>query len=86
MTAGTQAVPRCQKCGGEIQGWTCQGCGQSFTESDAGALVFAPEPAGELREAAQAILDRWDSPLWKETVATSSVMNRLRAALAARGS
>jgi hypothetical protein len=32
----------CQKCGGEIQGWMCQGCGQVFRENDAGALVFAP--------------------------------------------
>lgn len=30
----------CQKCGGEIQGWTCQGCGQVFRENDAGNLVF----------------------------------------------
>jgi hypothetical protein len=35
----------CQKCGGEIQGWTCQGCGQVFRENDAGALVFAPMEA-----------------------------------------
>jgi hypothetical protein len=38
----------CQKCGEEIQGWTCQGCGQVFRENDAGALVFAPiEAAAE---------------------------------------
>jgi hypothetical protein len=36
----------CQKCGGEIQGWTCQGCGQVFRENDDGALVFAPMEAG----------------------------------------
>jgi hypothetical protein len=44
--APMEAVPaRCQKCGGEIQGWTCQGCGQVFRENDAGALVFAPMEA-----------------------------------------
>jgi len=35
----------CQKCGGEIQGWICQGCGQGFRENDAGVLVFAPMEA-----------------------------------------
>jgi hypothetical protein len=34
----------CQKCGGEVQGWLCQGCGQAFRESDAGALVFDAAP------------------------------------------
>jgi hypothetical protein len=29
----------CQKCGGDVQGWLCQGCGQSFREAD-GKLVF----------------------------------------------
>jgi len=29
----------CQKCGGEVQGWLCQGCGQAFREAD-GKLVF----------------------------------------------
>jgi hypothetical protein len=44
--APMEAVPtRCQKCGGEIQGWTCHGCGQVFRENDAGALVFAPMEA-----------------------------------------
>ena len=40
----------CQKCGGEIQGWTCQGCGQVFRENDAGALVFATMEAVAWRE------------------------------------
>ena len=35
----------CQKCGGEIQGWICQGCGQGFRDNAAGALVFAPMEA-----------------------------------------
>jgi hypothetical protein len=34
----------CQKCGGEVQGWTCQGCEQGFRENDGGALIFAAHP------------------------------------------
>jgi len=34
----------CQKCGGEIQGWTCQGCEQLFCDGG-GKLVFdTPSP------------------------------------------
>lgn len=33
---------RCQKCGGEIQGWVCQQCHQEFEENDAGEIVFCP--------------------------------------------
>lgn len=45
-------APTCQKCGGEVQGWTCQECGASFRENDEGSLVFAcheapAEGAGE---------------------------------------
>lgn len=39
----------CQKCGGEIQGWTCQGCGQVFRENGVGVLVFAPMEAAAWR-------------------------------------
>lgn len=35
-----------------------------------------------LRETGQAVVDRWDTPLWKEAEATGRVINRLRAALA----
>ena len=34
-----------------------------------------------LREAGQAVVDRWDTPLWEEAEATGHVINRLRAAL-----
>ena len=34
-----------------------------------------------LRETGQAVVDRWDTPLWKEAEATGRVINRLRAAL-----
>ena len=46
-------------------------------------LPTPAEPAGgALREAAQAVMDRWDSSDWKAP-ATATYMNRLRAALAA---
>ena len=42
----------------------------------------APVPQG-LREAAQAVVDRWDTPLWKDVPATAVYIADLRAALAA---
>jgi hypothetical protein len=60
----------CQKCGGEIQGWTCQGCGQVFRENDAGALVFAPMEAVAWREkvrlSAQSGVVAWLAPYKQE--------------------
>jgi hypothetical protein len=35
-----------------------------------------------LREAAQAVIDRWDTPLWKDVPATATYINALREALA----
>lgn len=37
----------------------------------------------ELRQAAQAVVDRWDTPLWKDAPHTAEFIDRLRAALAA---
>lgn len=42
----------------------------------------APVPQG-LRKAAQAVVDRWDTPLWKDVPATAVYISDLRAALAA---
>ena len=39
--------------------------------------------AADLRTAAQAVVDRWDTPLWKDVPATAEYIGRLRAALAA---
>ena len=36
----------------------------------------------ELRKAAQALVDRWDTPLWKEAPHTGTFIDALRAALA----
>lgn len=37
----------------------------------------------DLRAAAQALVDRWDTPLWKDVPATAEYINALRAALSA---
>ena len=39
-------------------------------------------PTTELIEAARAVVDRWDSPLWRDLEPTAVVINRLRNALA----
>ena len=39
--------------------------------------------AADLRTAAQAVVDRWDTPIWKDVPATAEYIGRLRAALAA---
>lgn len=38
--------------------------------------------AEALRDAAQALVDRWDTPLWKDVEHTGRFIDRLRAALA----
>lgn len=38
-----------------------------------------------LRSAAQAVVDRWDTPLWKDVPATGEFINALRTALARWG-
>ena len=35
--------------------------------------------AADLRTAAQAVVDRWDTPLWKDVPATAEYIGRLRA-------
>ncbi len=37
--------------------------------------------AGELIEAARAIIERWETPLWKDATYTAGYINRLRRAL-----
>lgn len=42
----------------------------------------APEEAIDpLRAAAQAVVERWDTPAWKDVAATATYINRLREAL-----
>jgi hypothetical protein len=45
----------------------------------------ALEDGQRLREAAQEVIDRWDTPLWKNAEATAVFINRLRRALADEG-
>lgn len=53
---------------------------------DATARAEAAEATvAGLRRAAQAVVNRWDSPKWKDQEPTAVVMNELRTALAARG-
>lgn len=47
-----------------------------------GGAPVVPVPQG-LREAAQAVVERWDTPLWKDVPATAVYIANLRAALAA---
>jgi hypothetical protein len=51
------------------------------THPDSGRIITSG--AAELRTAAQAVVDRWDTPLWKDVPATAEYIGRLRAALAA---
>lgn len=46
---------------------------------------WRPAPASDLRAAAQAVVDRWDSPQWKDEPHTAEFINRLRRALEAVG-
>jgi hypothetical protein len=48
------------------------------------ALSTSREREGDLSAKAQAVVDRWDTPLWKVVAYTSVVINDLRKALALR--
>ena len=64
--------------------------GAEFCGSDKACAhrVAAPQlaqrfDAADVATAAQAVVDRWDTPLWKDVPATAEYIGRLRAALAA---
>ncbi len=44
---------------------------------------MSAEMPSKLSQAAQDVVDRWDTPLWKDTPATAHYIDRLRGALAA---
>lgn len=47
-----------------------------------GIPLYTIEQFGELIAASQAVVDRWDTPLWKNVPHTAEFIERLRAALA----
>lgn len=54
--AREDALPvSCQSCGGEIQGWACQGCDMTFCERDGRLIAEHPAPDA-LRVAVEALL------------------------------
>ena len=53
---------------------------QSKEEADANISLIAAAP--EMLEAAEGIVSRWDSPLWKDQPHTGVFIDRLRAAIA----
>ena len=46
-----------------------------------GTLEVQAKRIAELEQAAQAVVDRWDTPSWKDVPATAEYINRLREAL-----
>ena len=57
-----------------------QGCNTSGSEIEANVHMIAAAP--ELLDAAIAVIERWDSPLWKDMPATAEYIGRLRQAVA----
>ena len=57
-----------------------QGCHTSGSEIEANVRMIAAAP--ELLDAAIAVIERWDSPLWKDLPATAEYIGRLRQAVA----
>lgn len=94
---GAEALDKCKHCGSEdlflnvySHYVACERCGISTRDYDSVAEAIAawnrrPEPASDLRAAAQAVVDRWDSPQWKDEPHTAEFINRLRRALEAVG-
>lgn len=57
--------------------------GAKETGYDYRLVSATPAPEGALRAAANAVLTRWNSPLWRQEVGTAELMAKLRTALAA---
>ena len=70
-------LEQCEKCGDETitYGWYPERC--PFCE-----LAEARNQRDTLADAAQAVVDRWDAPTWKELESTAKLMIALRKAIA----
>lgn len=66
-----------------VQCYGCTTIGPSGKSEDEARAAWnrRPAPASDLRAAAQAVVDRWDSPQWKDEPHTAEFINRLRRAL-----
>ena len=53
-----------------------------YTIAFAAGAASRDAEIAELKDAAQAVIDRWDTPIWKDVPATGEYINKLRAALA----
>lgn len=74
LRAGAAKVPE-KRCG------YCDGTGD-VTDQTGEWRGVCTECDAELRNAAQAVVDRWDTPLWKDEKPTADYIARLRRALA----
>ena len=67
----------------ELEAEFAQGRTSNHTGSKAATELRRQHAECEaLRAAAQAVIDRWDTPLWKDVEPTAAVIGRLRAAVA----
>ena len=64
----------------EFGGYAAGMAVQAMDEA-ADALSALSQSDRELREAAQAVIEQWDTPNWKLDQPTADLINRLRAAL-----
>lgn len=53
-------------------------CRDFIRESGKAVLAAVTGDDTRLRAAAQAVIDRWDTPLWKDVGPTADVINKLR--------
>ena len=64
--------------------WLDKGAGEMFEAGYLAALRAQPDHS-ELVTAARAVVERWETPLWKDAPATAGYINRLRDALPSIG-